>query len=137
MTTLDPIKKVWSVAPRGPSETSAPLFDAPNWPGGPEICRAENLPAFETMEALNKFIARYCPSVKQVNKWQCDSCGMLHLYTVAASPGGDSSGQGRNSKWKTREQWQAFFNADAAGDMVGFLEDQERRELEKKGTPRG
>lgn len=108
--------------------TSAPdKFDPPNWLGGPALCRKENLPAFATLDALNAFTARYAPSVKQVEKWQCDFCGCFHVYSIAASPGGDSSGQGRNSKWKARALWHGYFHAQTADEMLSLLEPKEAK----------
>lgn len=70
----------------------------PRWPGGPKICPAANLPAFETMAGWRAFHAKNGPSCKVIREWICDHCGHWHAETTAPDPTGGSSGQGRSSK---------------------------------------
>lgn len=51
----------------------------PNWPGGPTLCRAEGLPAFEDNSAMRAFIKRNCPSVRVSHTWRCTFCGHFHF----------------------------------------------------------
>lgn len=59
-------------------------IEPPRWPGGPPICKAENLPAFETAGALADFHDRNGPGVNVTKKaWQCQHCGGWHHGTGA------------------------------------------------------
>jgi hypothetical protein len=96
---------------------SAPLLDA-RWPGGPKICPAENLPAFQTAAGLDGFLKANSPSCKVVSKWQCATCGHWHAYTIAPDPAGGSSGTGRSSKFSNAEEWRLFFAAKTPGEFL-------------------
>jgi hypothetical protein len=70
------------------------LFDLPRWPGGPHICIAANLPAFETVAAA-KAITSTCEKDFLKETWTCSVCGMLHADYEEHSPSGSSSGNPR------------------------------------------
>lgn len=53
------------------------LFDPPRWPGGPHICRYENLPAFASLKSLNDFHDG-CKSAVITEKWKCPVCHEYH-----------------------------------------------------------
>jgi hypothetical protein len=74
---------------------SAPsLFDPPRWPGGPRICVAANLPAFETV-AEARDITRTNEGDSLKESWTCTVCGMIHATYKARPPSGATSGSGR------------------------------------------
>lgn len=70
------------------------LFDPPRWPGGPKICKAENLPAFQTVKEMAAFHDSL-PGVKTLTVKLCPVCDCYHAYTKPRSPSGDSSGSSR------------------------------------------
>lgn len=69
-------------------------LDPPRWPGGPEICTKENLPAFKDAAALAAFTERNSGSV--LKKWECLHCGCLHAEFKRHPPGGTTSGSERS-----------------------------------------
>lgn len=78
------------------------LFEPPRWSGGPKLCVAENLPAFETKQAMEEYIANQCPSCHILDKWKCEACGMWHMDGTAPDPAGASSGTGRHRNYQRR-----------------------------------
>lgn len=78
--------------------TTSLFEEKPRWAGGPAICLAENLPAFDTQAELEEFLKRNGPSCKVHRIWQCAVCGCWHAETSAPDPTGSSSGTGRGSK---------------------------------------
>lgn len=75
---------------------SADKLDPPRWPGGPEICTKENLPAFKTKDAMGEYMDKIATSAEK--KWHCDFCGCHHFK---ASPKVDSNGQ-RSGDYPTK-----------------------------------
>lgn len=94
------------------------LFELPRWQNGPHICRAANLPAFETRGELDAFLKKYAPSCKVIDAFQCEVCKMFHARTLAPDPAGGSSGTGRSSNWKTPREWDAFFHAKTPAELL-------------------
>lgn len=74
---------------------NTPFEPVLRWQQCPPICIAENLPAFNSPEALNKFLDTCAPRVKIKRIWQCDACKLFHATTSAPSPSGASSGTER------------------------------------------
>ncbi len=72
----------------------------PRWAEAPPICIQANLPAFESPEALARFLESNTPSVTVKRIWQCPHCNLYHAQTQAPDPSGQSSGTGRHSKSK-------------------------------------
>lgn len=70
------------------------LFEKPRWPGGPHLCLATNLPAFETVESA-KALTRTVDGDSLKSSWTCSVCGMIHAEYTIRSPAGSSSGAGR------------------------------------------
>lgn len=63
-------------------------LDPPRWRGGPEVCPAENLPAFPDASAAGKFLSGSCPGYSAYRTWDCPKCGRTH---VLARKGGDDA----------------------------------------------
>lgn len=78
---------------------SQAIFEAAHrWPGAPPVCVYENLPAFESTDAVNDYRALYCPSVTVFDVWLCQRCNRWH-FTATEMPGsGASSGTARKCK---------------------------------------
>lgn len=57
-------------------------LDPPRWPGGPEICVATNLPAFETEKVLKGWMELNAPECKIERTGKCGECGMWHAETT-------------------------------------------------------
>lgn len=73
------------------------LFEArPRWFGGPQICKTENLPAFNTRKELDMFLTKFGPRAKVHRIWLCDACHLFHATTSAPTPSGASSGTERD-----------------------------------------
>lgn len=51
------------------------------WPGAPRTCLHANLPAFDTLAAMNTFFEKNGPSCKKVRAWKCGACGKYHMET--------------------------------------------------------
>lgn len=68
-------------------------LEAPRWPGGPKICVASNLPAFESRKAMKAFQFDNLSNVTR--EWECDDCGCFHYEAKARAPAGSSSGNER------------------------------------------
>lgn len=104
-------------------------FEPARWKGGPLICKAENLPAFETPSDLLAFHASDCPSCNIVEQWQCKACGWWHFDAMAPDPAGSSSGTGR-SKGTQRHRLKFYERMDQAEDKII------QRDLRKELDPR-
>lgn len=77
-----------------------PILDPPRWPGGPEICEAENLPAFPDLAAAHAFHRARNRSGSVVNMrgdpWLCGHCGRWHYQSDHAGSHGYADGSGRS-----------------------------------------
>lgn len=78
------------------------VFEAPRWPGGPRICSASNLPAFDSEAACLVFHEANAPGTHTGKPYQCARCGLWHYESTARGPAGESSGQSRYSKRKNK-----------------------------------
>lgn len=72
-----------------------PKLLAATWPGGPEICSKEMLPAFADERAGSKFLDSICVPLDK--KWACAHCGMWHFRGKDKAPTGTSNGGGREN----------------------------------------
>jgi len=66
-------------------------LDAPRWPGGPAICKATNLPAFETVKDAKAFVDMF-PGYIVESFLECEACGGIHVHGHDRGPSGGSSG---------------------------------------------
>jgi hypothetical protein len=59
------------------------MLEPPRWRGGPPICKAVRLPAFEDEAGMKKFEAMYTENSdrKVKSRWQCMACGGWHYNT--------------------------------------------------------
>ena len=64
-------------------------LEEPRWKGGPRICVATNMPAFETVKEAKAFNeANGHPPI--LASWKCAKCGCYHYWSGApSSPTGD------------------------------------------------
>lgn len=74
------------------------LFEPPRFSGCPLICKAANLPAFESKRAWSEWSEANCPAMIVLDSWQCAVCGLWHFWTIGAGPSGASSGTTRGGK---------------------------------------
>lgn len=75
------------------------LFEeTPRWKGAPLICLRTNLPAFRSAEDALAFHLKTNPRGHMNMPWQCSTCGMYHYHSIAADPGGSTSGTTRTQK---------------------------------------
>lgn len=81
-------------APQTPSGVGEQALDPPRWPGGPRMCPAANLPAFEDERERGR---HETPGSKVLLKFRCRGCGLLHYYAGGHDPAGHSSGSTRTS----------------------------------------
>lgn len=60
------------------------LFEKPRWRGGPHICLAANLPAFETVRDAGRVAGS--SEVSHIQEtWKCSICGMIHADYIDAN----------------------------------------------------
>jgi hypothetical protein len=78
--------------PPPPAPELEPMFEAARWPGGPQICSATNLPAHDSLEALERFHAANGPSCRVIKFGQCKVCSKWYAKTEAPHPQ-DSKGR--------------------------------------------
>lgn len=75
--------------------TNPIALDPPRWKGGPKICPAVNLPAFDSPQAIADFIAKNCPGATLTDQYQCIRCDKWHFEATMRPPSGATSGTGR------------------------------------------
>lgn len=68
------------------------------WLGGPTICQASNLPAFDSPKAAADFRDANCPGGTVVAQWTCTACGKTHFWGAGFDPAGATSGTTRTAK---------------------------------------
>lgn len=81
-------------APQTPPSAGKQALSPPRWPGGPPICPAANLPAFEDERERGRHEQ---PGSKVLLKFRCIACGRLHYWVSGHDPAGHSSGSTRTS----------------------------------------
>ena len=91
LTWVDPDPPKPALVPAAPQEPAAPppVLEAARWPGGPPICSAENLPAFQDAKEADAYHSRWAYGTRVVRMWQCKKCGLWHYEALATCPSQD------------------------------------------------